>query len=168
MHDPRSDIFAVGVILHELLAGGRFREFEEEVRYDGRIPALIDPNTPEQLAGLRVAMLQADVEDRPTAADALRVLEHMPVVRDPAAALGRICQGLRCTSSQEAAPKPGTASQATSACRTEVSSTRLSLAGSLRSPPAAERWTRLAFVLVGAGGATLMFFLAATTASLLR
>jgi serine/threonine protein kinase len=169
VHDPRSDVFAVGVILHELLSGGRFREFEQGMPHDASIPELRDPHTPEPLTRLRVALLQPDIASRPTAVEALRMLERMPVVPDPASELGQICERLRSRSTDVAGADPGTAaSEATAAGRTEAGSSRLSLAAPLWSPPAVDRWSRLAFALLGAGGATLMFILAAITASVLR
>lgn len=168
VHDPRSDVFAVGVILHELLSGGRFREFEEDARFDGRIPALLDPNAPEPLARLRLAMLQPDVEQRPTAAEALRALEHMAVVPDPAAKLGRICEGVRRSGlGGDAAAPTTTASEPTGAGRTVAASSCVSVVDS-RWRLAGVGWSRSTYVLIGAGGAVLVFILAAITASLLR
>jgi serine/threonine protein kinase len=169
VHDPRSDVFAVGVILHELLSGGRFREHEDRAPVDGRIPTLLDPNAPEPLVRLRLALLHPDIERRPTAAEALRMLERMPVVPDPAAALGRICEGLRRGDlGGDTAASTSTASEATAAGRTDAASSCFSVVDSRWCLPAADRWSRLAFVLLGAGGATMVFILAAITASVLR
>jgi serine/threonine protein kinase len=84
----RSDLFAVGAVLHEMLSGGRYREGQTEDSLYGRIfdpviPTLRRPDVPPQIDALRRDLLAARADDRPPSADAaLRRLAQWPEYRN--------------------------------------------------------------------------------------
>jgi serine/threonine protein kinase len=72
--DRRSDVFALGIVLHELLTGARLFEGEPRVVaqniLNGRIPDLSErPEVPKSLAALTARMLAMRPEDRPPTAE---------------------------------------------------------------------------------------------------
>jgi serine/threonine-protein kinase len=95
--DARTDVYALGVVLFELLCGERPFAAESDVklreaiaRGEPRLPREIDPAVPEPLQSIALTAMAADPADRyPTArelgADLQRYLEDRPVLARPAA-----------------------------------------------------------------------------------
>ncbi len=82
---PRAtDIFSLGVILHELVEGARYLEGYDDQRFtyailNGEIPPLTRPGVPEWIDLLRRQMLADDTRDRPRAGDArAMILQKTP------------------------------------------------------------------------------------------
>lgn len=96
--EPTVDLFGVGAVLHELLAGARFRDEADEVDLYGQIlgghvPPLTVPGVPPELASLREGLLRAEPRQRiPTAARALEYLSAWAGYRNAAAELGTLCR----------------------------------------------------------------------------
>ncbi len=96
---PKVDLFGAGAILHELLAGDRFRAEADEVALyhqilGGVTPPLDRPDVPRELLELRLALLEPDENRRvPTADDALAMLEAWPGYRNAKGELSRLCRG---------------------------------------------------------------------------
>ncbi len=97
--DPAVDLFSVGAVLHELLAGARFRdELREDALYaqilGGGIPPLPHADVPPELASLREGLLQPEPRLRiPTAVRALEYLEAWAGYRNAAGELAALCRG---------------------------------------------------------------------------
>jgi serine/threonine protein kinase len=95
---PKVDLFGAGAILHELLAGDRFRAEADEVALyhqilGGVTPALDRPDVPRELLELRLALLEPDENRRvPSADDALAMLEAWPGYRNAKGELSRMCR----------------------------------------------------------------------------
>lgn len=95
---PKVDLFGAGAILHELLAGDRFRAEADEVALyhqilGGVTPPLDRPDVPRELLELRLALLEPDENRRvPTADDALAMLEAWPGYRNAKGELSRMCR----------------------------------------------------------------------------
>ncbi|MFV8750467.1 protein kinase domain-containing protein [Nannocystaceae bacterium ST9] len=76
---PASDIYQLGVILHELLDGRRYLAecdgdtFKRRI-FEGGIPRLVRTDVPHWLDQLRVGMLTYDANQRPTARAALNMI----------------------------------------------------------------------------------------------
>jgi serine/threonine protein kinase len=163
---PRTDLFGVGAILHELLSGQRFPHAEgTSTCPKAAIPPLSDRSVPRDLRELRLALLEPDPRKRPTAEDALRLLEHARPEREAAAELGRLCR--------EARREP-TSPTRSATLRDEVTEAQTGTetldtwSMHVRRPPIA-RWLRPdpRSFLVGVLTATLSFTAAALTVSLL-
>lgn len=96
--EPTVDLYGVGAVLHELLAGTRFRDEADEVDLYGQIlggyvPPLPVPGVPPELASLREGLLQAEPRQRiPTAARALEYLAAWAGYRNASAELGALCR----------------------------------------------------------------------------
>lgn len=95
---PRSDLYAVGAILHELVAGEKFRDgLDEGMMYGAIFSDEILPMTrgdvPPELETLRRSLLEPEVTRRvSSAADALELLERWPGYRNERSHLQRIYQ----------------------------------------------------------------------------
>ena len=122
--EPRSDLFAVGTLLHELLSGNKFRsEYTNEgplygAVINGKYASLEDCDAPKELRELAEALLAADPEDRPPSArEAFKLLAAWPGYRDSKFELETVVRahapkhsGPR-TSSYSVATNPGTGSE---------------------------------------------------------
>ncbi|KIG16983.1 protein kinase [Enhygromyxa salina] len=76
-----TDIYSLGVVLHELLAGARYLEGCDRQQFqtlvlDGYVPELDRPHTPGWVEQLRRRMLANEPGDRPRACDALSLILH--------------------------------------------------------------------------------------------
>jgi serine/threonine protein kinase len=74
-----TDIYSLGVVFHELLAGERYldgcdRQQFQTLVLDGYVPELNRPNTPAWVDQLRRQMLANQPDDRPRAVDALSLI----------------------------------------------------------------------------------------------
>lgn len=92
----RSDLFAVGAILHELLDGRKFRDgvtgegFFGQI-LDGVVPPLSRRDVPPQIERLRLGLLEPDQARRiPTAEAALAMLSSWPGFRNERVALRQL------------------------------------------------------------------------------
>jgi len=96
--EPTVDLYGVGAVLHELLAGTRFRDEADEVDLYGQIlgghvPPLPVAGVPPELVSLREGLLQAEPRQRiPTAARALEYLAAWAGYRNAAGELGVLCR----------------------------------------------------------------------------
>lgn len=78
--DARTDLFALGVILAELLTGVVLGESVEDVAYEVGLLCALRPDVPTALTRLLARMTAADPSARPTSADA--VLNELQAILD--------------------------------------------------------------------------------------
>jgi hypothetical protein len=97
-HGAAVDLYAVGVILHELVAGVRMRDAKGEEALMAMVRAGVVPaleGLPSELAALRGALLSPDPAQRPASArDALRLLSRWQGYRPLSSALARRVTGV--------------------------------------------------------------------------
>jgi len=79
--DPKTDIYSLGVVLHELLEGRYYMEDETPTRFQelvlaGHVPPLERSDVPPWLDQLRRQMLAGEIEQRPRAVEALDTIIH--------------------------------------------------------------------------------------------
>lgn len=95
---PSVDLYGAGAILHEMLAGEKFRSGADEMALyhmilGGQLPELPSDDVPPELEQLRRALLQPKKEDRVPSADAaLEMLEQWAGYRNAAGELSRLCR----------------------------------------------------------------------------
>jgi tRNA A-37 threonylcarbamoyl transferase component Bud32 len=95
--EPTVDLYAVGAILHELLAGERFRQTRDEADLysmvlSGEYPRL-DIDVPRELDDLRLGLLEPDPKRRiQTADEALELLYAWPGYRNSAIELAKLAR----------------------------------------------------------------------------
>ncbi len=96
--EPTVDLYGAGAVLHELLAGSRFRDEADEVDLyghilGGRVPALQTSGVPPELVSLREGLLRPEPRQRiPTAERALEYLSAWAGYRNMAVELSQVCR----------------------------------------------------------------------------